>query len=121
MAEPDYNEEAVLKDYVIKYFSRLMTTNELLGFKAVHADSKALEAEPEMARVVRGRWGSEDNPEVQAALHDGPEAFRDAVFKRLMSEHPEEIFINRCPSCDKICRTPRAKQCRWCYHDWHNS
>lgn len=28
-------------------------------------------------------------------------------------------FINRCPKCSKIARTPKAKQCPWCFHDWH--
>jgi hypothetical protein len=25
----------------------------------------------------------------------------------------------RCPKCDRIARTPEAKQCLWCGHNWH--
>ena len=26
--------------------------------------------------------------------------------------------INRCPSCNRIVRTPQARQCFWCGHEW---
>ena len=27
-------------------------------------------------------------------------------------------IVNRCPKCDKIARTPKARQCRFCAHKW---
>lgn len=31
----------------------------------------------------------------------------------------EQIFWNFCPKCEKLARTPKAKQCRYCNYDWH--
>jgi hypothetical protein len=27
--------------------------------------------------------------------------------------------VARCPACNRVLRTPEAKQCFWCGHDWH--
>ncbi len=32
--------------------------------------------------------------------------------------HPE-LQLNFSPKYNKIDRTPSAKQCRFCHHDWH--
>ena len=32
---------------------------------------------------------------------------------------PSAAFVNRCPACNRVVRTPEAKQCFWCGHDWH--
>ena len=37
----EYDEQKVLREYVLEHFLNLMTTNEKLGFKAVHADAMA--------------------------------------------------------------------------------
>ena len=26
---------------------------------------------------------------------------------------------NNCPKCGKLARTPKAKQCRYCFYNWH--
>jgi hypothetical protein len=27
--------------------------------------------------------------------------------------------LNCCPKCDALAKTPKARQCRYCFHDWH--
>lgn len=36
-----------------------------------------------------------------------------------MKEAPEKVFLNNCPKCNKLARTPYARQCRHCGHSWH--
>lgn len=48
----------------------------------------------------------------------GKESLREHIAKRILAEHGEEI-INLCPKCGALARTPLAKQCRSCFHDWH--
>ena len=115
----EYKENEVLKDYVLEYFYHLFTDLERFGFIAVTAKEKATEPGPNMAKKIIDRWGSNNSPDVVEALSKGHEAFREAVFQRLMNEHSEKIEINRCPKCNKIARTPKAKQCRWCFYKWH--
>ena len=44
---------------------------------------------------------------------------KENIAQYLMEHHSSEIYINNCPKCGKLARTPRAKQCRHCGHDWH--
>lgn len=44
--------------------------------------------------------------------------FRRRVVERILREHATEVYLNRCPKCDGLCRTPRAKQCMRCGHSW---
>jgi|GEM_PF-1096329 len=41
------------------------------------------------------------------------------LFNRLMEKHYDKIVLNKCPRCDKLARTPFAKQCKYCRYDWH--
>lgn len=48
----------------------------------------------------------------------GEEELRHTIAERLFKEHADEI-LNTCPRCEKLARTPLAKQCRHCGFDWH--
>jgi hypothetical protein len=75
---------------------------------------------PEMARLLRRRFGRFlDDQEVEAALSEGFQPFRRRVCERILSDPASTSQLNRCPSCRKIVRTPKAQQCFWCGHDWH--
>ena len=42
-----------------------------------------------------------------------------AIAERILTRSRDEV-LNNCPKCGALARTPRAKQCRHCGHDWHN-
>ncbi len=48
----------------------------------------------------------------------GKEKLRETVAQRLLKDHGNEL-LNFCPRCEKLARTPLAKQCRYCGFDWH--
>lgn len=52
--------------------------------------------------------------EMDELLKDGPKAYLDEVAARIAPQ----VELNRCPSCKCIVRTPKAKLCLWCGHDW---
>lgn len=37
----------------------------------------------------------------------------------VMNDYKDQVFFNNCPECGRLARTPTAKQCRHCGHDWH--
>ncbi len=37
----------------------------------------------------------------------------------LIEKYGDKVFWNLCPECNKLARTPKAKQCRFCGHNWH--
>jgi hypothetical protein len=52
-------------------------------------------------------------------LSYGFEHFKKEVAIRIYKDNKAELELNLCPKCNKIARTPLAKQCRFCKHDWH--
>jgi hypothetical protein len=51
-------------------------------------------------------------------LANGYGNFQVTVATRIWNEHKDELKLNLCPKCNKIARTPDAKQCRFCFHSW---
>ena len=45
---------------------------------------------------------------------------KEEYFRKICRPQLKETYINRCPKCQKIVRTQSAKQCCWCFHDWHS-
>ena len=72
-----------------------------------------------MADMLRRRWGGADAPAINAALQQGNDVFRQQVCERLLAAYGDQIFINRCPACQRIVRTPKARLCVWCGHTWY--
>lgn len=115
----DYDDERELTRYIWDFFFQLMTPFEQRIGLAHFAEGKAAVGHPEVATFILRRHGIVGDPEAEAALADGVEAFRHRVRLRVIAEHGEEVFVNRCPNCQRIVRTPKAKQCFWCGSDWH--
>ena len=113
----DYDEVSLLVEYVYAAYHHQLCTEresqieELFAASAKHEYAQASTYE---------RFGIDPNdPIVQATLKEGHEVFRRRVAERILNEPPDQVFINRCPTCSKITRTPKAQQCLWCGHDWH--
>lgn len=107
-----------LTAYVIKHYSRFMTRREAMAYNALLLDLKEGEPAKALLKRVRRDWGGEDAL-VRAMLDQGSDNFMKAVRDRIMREHSGEIVINRCPKCQTLTRTPKARQCLACGEDWH--
>jgi hypothetical protein len=117
----NYDDEAEVTRYIWENYSLLMTEFEQRVGLAIVGRAKAASTDhPQMSRMLDKRWGKAGDPDFESALADGPDAFRRRVAHRLLIERANEILINRCPTCDRIVRTPKAKQCFWCGFDWHD-
>ena len=106
--------------YIITYFSELMTLLEKAALKHQHSLIKLDGDENERRTELYYRRGLLSNdPEVLDLLSAGPEEFMIKCAERILKEHPNKVYLNLCPKCNKLARTPYAKQCRYCGHDWH--
>lgn len=115
-----YDEEAELTRYIWDHYSSLMTDFERRVGAAIIGRMKAASSDnPIMTRLLNERWGRAGDPGIDAALANGVETFRRRVAQRVLVEHGSEVFVNRCPTCHRVVRTPRAQQCFWCGADWH--
>jgi hypothetical protein len=59
------------------------------------------------------------NKNISELTNDGYDAYRFRMAERIFNEHKDELELNLCPACGKIARTPMAKQCQFCFHNWH--
>jgi hypothetical protein len=122
MLPVDYDDDYELTQYVWNHYTRLLTEFEWRVGRAIMGRAKAaMSNSPQIAERLNRLWGGIEEPEINAALAKGPDEFRRRVCDRLLAVCAAEIFVNRCPNCERIVRTPQARQCFWCGFDWHDS
>jgi hypothetical protein len=112
--ERDETDE--LRGYVLCYFSHLMTDAERTGTAEERArwERRSLVLAEERRRKVPAFQNvplSYKPPTSEERI-----AFLDGVVRRILADHKVEVFINRCPECARILRTPQAKICFRCGH-----
>ena len=113
--------------YVTVYYCDLMTQQERLAYRHLTTTYKAtggrsdLAAQAEVRREggVRARWLSEDTAVLTLAA-EGLDGFRARTARRILDEHRDQVFLNYCPRCGGLTRTPQAKLCLHCGHSWHH-
>jgi len=115
--------EAVNKDtarYIITYFSELMTPTEKIALRHQQSLVKLEDSENDNRTKLyyRRGWLSTD-ADVLNLLSKGSDQFMINCAKHILKDCPEKVFLNLCPACKKLARTPDAKQCRFCGCDWH--
>ena len=65
----------------------------------------------------RRGWITNDK-EALELLKNGETEFFINTANRILKEHKNDIFLNYCPKCQKLARTPKARQCRHCGNKW---
>ena len=120
--------EAEKARYVLRYYCQLMTTPERLGYRHLMGTEK----------VTHGRTGAVAQREAEKSSHparellsndpkalqlasEGLDAFIVRTAQRILDEHGGEVAFKYCPRCGAVAKTPKARQCRACRHDWHSA
>jgi hypothetical protein len=118
--------------YVLRYYDDFMTKQERLAQRHLMGTAKATHGRTDAAaqievRSSRDPWRSvlsndllSNDPEVLQLASDGLDAFVVRTAQRILDEHSNEIVFNYCPRCGALAKTPKARQCRLCRHDWHS-
>ncbi|SHK43660.1 hypothetical protein [Epilithonimonas mollis] len=108
-------------EYIINYFSHLLNREEQIAIK--HTNSCIIRGDdfdkPQIRNIyLKHGWITEDQ-EILQLLLNGYDNFQIQAAKRILEQNPDKVFLNNCPECGKLARTPLAKQCRFCGHNWH--
>lgn len=106
--------------YILTYFSRLMTKDESLALK-YHLYTYSAPEGSRMRELIIQRGLISTDPEIQDQLRNGYAAFERCVAERIMKTSADQVFLNLCPACSGLARTPRALQCRHCGHSWRDA
>lgn len=118
----DYDEKQELTRYIWRWHADLLTDFERRAGQAIHGRAKAKATDsPKMKKLLLKRIGHIGDPEVETALTNGHEQFRWRVTQRILHDHANEVEVHRCPKCNSVLASPKAKQCLWCKHKWHRS
>jgi hypothetical protein len=118
----NYKETDVLTWYVWHNLQHLMTSDDRrIGLAAVARMQAAITEDEKVAHMLLKGPGRLGAPEVDLAIARGPESFRIEVAVRLLADPTALASVRRCPRCNRVARTPKAKQCFWCGHDWHDT
>ena len=110
-----------LTRYVFANYSHLMTLREGLAYRSVVGTLKAQHYKLAAAQIeLQTEWISRD-PEVLRLLEHGTEQFYVGVVQRILREQSSEVVLNHCLHCQRLVRTPEAKQCQHCFFSWHDA
>ena len=112
-----------LINYIIRFYVNLFNENERKALRHIHSIIKlgpVQENDTRLEMYKRTQRISSD-PKVLELIENGYDKFYERTAKRILTEYPEKVFINECPKCGKLARTPTAKQCRFCQHKWFDS
>jgi hypothetical protein len=115
--------------YIANYFPRLLSANEAAALRHYNAMFKIGTSDRYSTKEqyeARFQWYKDrnsisDNPEVLSLLDNGLPQFYINVASRITKEKLERVYFNNCPNCNKLARTPYARQCKHCGHSWHDS
>jgi hypothetical protein len=117
--------DSQLAHYIVRYYADLMTDVELKAQRHLFATMKATKGRSDETAQretqndrLRSRWLSAE-PDVLSLAKDGYQQFQLMTAARILRDSAGKVFFNTCPVCGALARTPSARQCRYCGHDWH--
>ncbi|SFO29368.1 hypothetical protein SAMN05428949_4820 [Chitinophaga sp. YR627] len=107
-----------LETYIFRFCGEFQTHHEVMAYKTVLYHNLS-DTPAHLLKLMKETGQISDDPEVLAMMVDGRDALRDRIVRRVWEQHRQELSLNLCPVCGKIARTPKARQCQFCYHNWH--
>ena len=114
-----YDDDRCLTNYIWDNYSSLLTDAEKLAAKTIRIQSKLPDAFGRS--ITTEELVPQPSPEVAQLLANGDKEFRRIAAARVLRENGGDLTINRCSKCNRIVRTPQARQCLWCGHNWHDA
>jgi len=112
--------DAETANYIVTYYSNFLSLEETIAVRHIHSLQKLSgESNPNLEKMYRKQGWLTDNETILDLLRDGYDTFEIRVANRILKENSDKVFLNNCPKCGKLARTPMAKQCRFCTHNWH--
>ena len=103
----NYDDERVLTEYVWHNHFSLLHRDEKLASRMIEIQTTSRDEHGR--EVASTEWVPTPTDSIRSLLEDGMAEFRKNAAKRIIND--EQLTIARCSSCERIVRTPNAKQC----------
>ena len=115
--------------YVLRYYGQLMTPPERLAHRHLMGTDKVTRGRTDAAAQREVANSSHpvardllsNDPQVLQLASEGIDVFMVRTAQRILDKHSDEMVFNYCPRCGALAKTPKARQCRVCHHDWHTA
>lgn len=117
------NVDRETAEYIINYFSNLLTSEERMAIKHTNSTYKLEHSTADntnLTRIYREKGWLTSDQSVLDLLKYGYDNFKLNAANRIIRQSLDKVFFNNCPKCNKLARTPYARQCRHCGHSWHD-
>ena len=105
--------------YVLYHYGNLMTTQEEMLYYRLQPLMKMQNASLQKKCGSDEGYKPADAQLTKRFKEENPVRVLREISDRIIRDHGSDIIINRCPKCERLVATPRAKQCKTCGHDWH--
>jgi hypothetical protein len=115
-----------LTEYVLQHYAHLRNAHEqavdrhltmLYKFRDHGPPAPGTAADTAEFVGLHRRWISDD-PAVLLDAQAGWDAAREKIAQRILRDHADEVYLNHCPACGDLTRTPTARLCLSCGHSW---
>ncbi len=109
--------------YIINYFSNLLTSEEKMAIRHTNSMYKldhSISDNSNLTKMYREMGWLTPDQSVLDLLKEGYDKFELNVASRILTQNADKVFLNNCPKCNKLARTPQARQCRHCGYNWHD-
>lgn len=99
-----------------------MTSIESQAWRHYSSTLKLADHEnPNLKKMYFEKGWLSNEPEVLELLKNGYDEFEKKTANRILTENKNNIYLNKCPECGLLARTPKARQCRHCGKNWHEN
>ncbi len=109
--------------YITNYYHQFLNEKENIAHRHLYSIFK-LNSESENSpryKIYKQTGKITSDKEALELIKNGETEFFINTANRILKEHNKEIFINNCPNCQKLARTPKARQCRHCGNKWFDN
>lgn len=119
----DLNAEYIF--YIVEYFLQVLSEEEQKAIRYAYfiinneEEDEYKEYVKVTDRILKQYGMIQDNQSVLDYVRTGRDSFNARIANHMMEYYKDNIFFNYCPVCQKLARTPYARQCRHCGCDWH--
>lgn len=109
-----------LREYIFSYCGRYFWPEQKLRIFVPETILNSEAANLAMYKILCKGGVVSDDPLITHLTDDGFEAYKARITTLIFQRYRKELRLNLCPKCDKVARTSYSKQCRFCFHDWHD-
>lgn len=106
--------------YIFKYYRGFLNEKEYLAhrhlvslFKLDGVDENSIQY-----KIYKRKGWITTDKEALELIKNGATEFTINTANRILKEHKDQVFLNYCPNCQRLARTPKAQQCRHCENKW---